>query len=224
MGSGPARPDRPRQSNNNNNTLYDCQQHPLALVTFSCTAHVINTYDRDNNKAVDFVNLGFQKAFDKVPHAVRWIWNWLAGRRHRVCINQSYSNWPPVTSGVPHGSALVQLLFILYVNDLETNIVSKTSKFVDDGKLCHRARNSDDIILIHEDSNELFEGANKWQTSFNVDKCYVMHIWLNNMKTNYNISNQQLPATDQQRDLGIIITKVPKWKNKQRKVAKPPTE
>ena len=45
---------------------------------------------------------------------------------------------------------------------------------------------------------------------FNVDKCSVMRIGYNNMKSNYNMSNQQLPTTDQQRDLGII-TKDLKW-------------
>ena len=43
--------------------------------------------------------------------------------------------------------------------------------------------------------------------SFNVDTCYVMHIRHNNMQSNYNMSNQQLPTTDQKRDLFIIITK-----------------
>ena len=47
--------------------------------------------------------------------------------------------------------------------------------------------------------------------SFNVDKCSVMHIGHNNMQSNYNMSNQQLPTTDQQRDLGIIITIDRKW-------------
>ena len=42
--------------------------------------------------------------------------------------------------------------------------------------------------------------------SFNIDKCSVMHMGHNNMKSNYNMSSQQLPTTDQHRDLGIIIT------------------
>ena len=69
-------------------------------------AQIINTYDTDNNKAVDLVYLDIQKTFDKVPHerlivnvnahgiqgdVERGIRNWLAGRRQRVCINQSYT-------------------------------------------------------------------------------------------------------------------------------------
>ena len=95
-------------------------------------AQVIDTYDTDNNKAVDLVYLDFQKAFDKVPHerlmlegevnahgiqgdAARWIRNGLAGGRQRVCINQSYSNWAPVTSGVPQGSVSGPILFLIYI-------------------------------------------------------------------------------------------------------------
>ena len=135
--------------------------------------------------------------------AARWIRNFLAGHRQRVRINQSYSNWAPVTSGVPQGSVLDPILFLIYISDPDINIVSKMSKLADDTKLCHRARNPDDTMELQEDINKLVESANKWQMSFNVDKCSVMLIGHNNMQCNYNISNQQLPTTDQQQDLGI---------------------
>ena len=128
-------------------------------------AQVMDTHDTDNNKAIDLVYLHFQKAFDKVPHerqmvkdnahgvqgdAARWIRKWLAGHRPRVYINQSDSNWAPVTSGVPQGNVLDPLLFLIYINDLDTNIVSKISKFVDDTKFWDRARNPDDITELQE--------------------------------------------------------------------------
>ena len=56
--------------------------------------------------------------------------------------------------------------------------------------------------------------------SFNVDKCSVMHIGHNNMQSNYNMSNQQLPTTDQQQDLGFIITKDLKWQKQIEKSCK----
>ena len=76
----------------------------------------------------------------------------------------------------------INIYIYAYINDLDTNILSKRSKFVDNTKLCHRARNPDEIMELQEDINKLVEWANKWQMSFNVDKCSVMHIGHNNMK------------------------------------------
>ena len=113
-------------------------------------AQVIDTYDSDNNKAVDLVYLDFQKVFDKVSYerliaevnahgiqgdAARWIRNWLAGRRQWGCINQNLSDWTPDTSGVPQDSVLGPLLFLIYINDLDNSIISKISKFADDQTL-----------------------------------------------------------------------------------------
>ena len=85
----------------------------------------------------------------------------------------------------------------MYINDLDIGIVSKMSKFADDTKLCHRARDPDDIMELQEEINKLVEWANKCRMSLNVDKCSVMHIGHNNMQTNYNMYNQQLLTTDQ---------------------------
>ena len=121
---------------------------------------------------------GIRNPFDKVPHerqmakvnahgiagdTDRWIRDWLAGHRQRVCINQSYTNLAPVTSGVLQGMVLGLTLFYIciYINDLDTNNVSKMSKFVHETKLCQRARNPDDITELADHINYLVEGANK---------------------------------------------------------------
>ena len=106
---------------------------------------------------------------------------------------QTYSNWAPVTSGAPYGSVIGSLLFLIYINYLDTNIVSICKiykKFADDTKLCHRARNPDDMTELQKDIDKLGKWANKWQMNFNDDKCSVMHIGHNKMEDNYNMSNQ----------------------------------
>ena len=110
-------------------------------------ARVIDIYDTGNNKAVDLIYPYFPKAFDKVPQerllvkvmahgihgsAAQWIRNWLAGQRQRVCVNQTFSSWTPVTSGVPQGTVLGPLHFLIYINDQDNGILSKIFKFADD--------------------------------------------------------------------------------------------
>ena len=121
-----------------NNLIGDSQhdfrnKRSCLTIRFDFFAQVIDTYDTDNNKAVDFAYLDFQKAFDKVPHerlilkvnaqgihgdAARWIRSWLAGRRHYRYASTNptgYSNWAPVITGVAKGSVLGQLLFLIYI-------------------------------------------------------------------------------------------------------------
>ena len=99
----------------------------------------------DDGSPVDVVYLDFQKAFDKVPHqrlllklkahaigndVINWIEKWLTHRRQRE--DGEISNWKSVLSGVPQGSVLGPILFLIYINDLEDDISSKVLKCADE--------------------------------------------------------------------------------------------
>ena len=129
------------------------------------------------------------KAFDKVPHqrlllklayhgisgkVLEWIRNWLANRTPRVCVNGVLSTWCLVLSGVPQGSVLGPILFLIFINDLDLNIHNLLIKFADDTKLCAKISTNEDIEKLQEDLNTLQEWARDWQMQFNVQMCKVM--------------------------------------------------
>ena len=66
---------------------------------------------------------------------LHWIKDFLSDRVQQVCINGANSTWKPVTSGIPQGSVLGPILFVLYINDLSCNILSDVYMFADDTKI-----------------------------------------------------------------------------------------
>ncbi|KAF2357471.1 Reverse transcriptase domain [Trinorchestia longiramus] len=192
----------------------------------SCLTNLLDFFGEvncvyDHTKAVDLVYLDFQKAFDKVPHerlmakveahgiqgnCSRWIRNWLTSRTQRVVIEDHASDSTLVTSGVPQGSVLGPLLYIIYINDLDVGIISKINKFADDTKLCHRAFTERDKVTIQSDLNRLLQWVETWQMSFNIEKCPVMHVGANNRHFQHTLYAIPIEIVQQQRNLGVIVT------------------
>ena len=191
----------------------------------SCLTNLIKFYDTvekmiDNGDAVDVVFLDFQKAFDKVPHQrlilkvkgfgidgkiLSWIKDWLCDRQQRVVLNGFMSDWSSVCSGVPQGSVLGPLLFVLFINDIDTCVSSKILKFADDTKLFRKVSSQADIEAIREDLTNLFRWSEDWQMLFNIEKCKVLHIGKNNGKEIFSMGGKVLESVEEEKDLGVIV-------------------
>ncbi|WP_435362535.1 reverse transcriptase domain-containing protein, partial [Klebsiella pneumoniae] len=106
----------------------------------------------------------------------RWIENWLTERKQRVVINGKESDWMNVTSGVPQGSVLGPVLFLIYIDDIDEGLCCKISKFADDTKIGNRADTPEYRQMIQRDLDKLFNWGQTWQMDFNIDKCKVLNI------------------------------------------------
>ena len=207
------------------NNVINSTQHGF-LPGRSCLTNLIEyleyvTEAIDSGKAVDCVLLDFSKAFDKVSHnklllklqsvgirgkILDWIRNWLNCRKQRVVLNGANSKWRSVLSGVPQGSVLGPLLFIIYVNDIETSVKSRVSKFADDTKIYNQISTAADTKQLQHDIDRVFNWAEEWQMKFNVDKCKVINFGNSAFDRTYMIDGKILDSVSSCTDLGVLIT------------------
>jgi ribonuclease P/MRP protein subunit RPP40 len=182
------------------------------------------TQSMDRRKDIDVIYLDFSKAFDTVPHVrlmkkleaygiqgMLWCWveDFLRNRRQKVTVNGASSDWLKVHSGIPQGSVLGPLLFVLYINDMPDVLENMAMMFADDSKVYAEVANLEDQQKLQRDVDSLMAWSEKWQLRFNVDKCKVVHYGRRNPCYPYEMSKEgaaQLLAEDtEEKDLGVLF-------------------
>ena len=209
------------------NKLISPSQHGF-MKNKSCTTNLLEfleelTAKADSGKHVDIVYLDFAKAFDKVPtaklmkklkvhgvegRAAAWIQAWLTGRTQRVTIKGKTSGWRRVWSGVPQGSVLGPVLFLIFINDLDSAATEKQTikKFADDTKVMQVIETAEDAAELQRCLDRLCDWARTWGMAFNESKCHVMHVGLHNPGHVYYMNGVRLEASEKERDVGVTIS------------------
>ena len=168
--------------------LINKAQHGFRSGRSCCTQLLEVTQDWadaiEDKKPVDVIYLEYRKAFDSVPFErllvklyacgirgklLQWIREFLTNRK--VSVNNHSSNFVPVTSGIPKGSVLRPIMFLIYVNGLPEVVISTVKLFADDTKLYRVIKNEEDKLQLQEDLNNLQKWSETWQLPFNVEKC-----------------------------------------------------
>ncbi len=192
--------------------------------------HVLDewTQSLDDGKTLDVVYFDFKKAFDKVPHrrlfsklrsygiqgqTLNWITQFLTGRQQRVCVNGTTSSWNQVTSGVPQGSVLGPILFVIYINDLPEATTSPMFLFADDTKLYREIASQEDVETLQGDIQAMEDWSDTWRLEFHPQKCKVMSLSTRGTHpsdANYTMrglgDDQATPIqrVEEEKDLGVI--------------------
>ena len=139
----------------------------------------------------DIVVMDFAKAFDKVCHTrllhklqwygiqgqpLGWIKSFLSDRTQRVVVEGVSSKENPVTSGVPQGSVLGPILFLIYINDLPECVKSEVRLFADDTILYRKIVSPQDSQTLQEDLDRLVKWEQDWLMEFHPSKCQVIRV------------------------------------------------
>ncbi|MCG8045233.1 MAG: hypothetical protein JAY66_06065 [Candidatus Thiodiazotropha taylori] len=180
-------------------------------------------------KQTDVILLDFSKAFDKVSHEklihklhgygvrgniLSWIKAFLNGRSQTVVLEGDCSEEVPVTSGVPQGSVLGPILFLVYINDLPEKVKSQVRLFADDTAAYLAITKPAESKQLQDDLNTLQEWELDWNMEFNPGKCQVIQVTRANspIPTQYTLHGQTLEVVKSARYLGVDIASNLSWK------------
>ena len=216
-----------------NNLLYKYQSgfrpgHSTTFQLVDIFHHICQSFDAKQYSCMVFCDIS--KAFDKVWHRgllfklrqkgikgklLTWISNYLSDRKQKVQINNATSSLLSVNAGVPQGSVLGPLLFLVYVNDIAENLLSLVRLFADDSSLFFSATNIQDIEgVINHDLAFISSWAKKWLVDFNPIKTVAMLFSLRPVDylLSLNFNNTVINFVENHKHLGITFSCNGQWK------------
>ena len=218
--------------------LIDSRQHGFMLEK-PCTTQLVNFCDSlalslNENIRTDVVYFDFQKAFDSVNHDIilnklkhqygidgsllRFFKCYLSDRYQRVVIGNKISDQCRVTSGVPQGSILGPTLFILFLNDITSDLSPGTNiaMYADDTKIWRSVSKQDDHWILQRDINSLENWASNNKMKFHPSKSHVLTVTnaivpCHDNDFVYAMGNTPINYTDLEKDLGVYIQSKLNW-------------
>ena len=174
----------------------------------------------EQNRAFDVIYTDFAKAFDSVPHerlfvkleamgitgqVLKWLKSFLRGRTQCVDVDGARSTWRDVVSGIPQGSVIGPILFVIFINDMPSHVKYNICKlFADDCKLFGDVQPDGDNT-VQLDLNNFEKWSGSWQQPFNAKKCKAMHLGASNPKHSYQLNGHTLEEIQSEKDLGVLI-------------------
>ena len=201
----------------------------------SCVTQLLSVFHAigkslDRNIQTDILYLDFAKAFDSVDHDIllaklksygvsgnllNWFIDYLHDRIQRVVVDGVASDWATVTSGVPQGSLLGPILFVIFINDFP-NVVSDTSQtalYADDPKLYKSFTCLGSCESLQQSLNHLTMWSHENNISFIASKCKELTVTRksNPLCFDYHLGDTTLVYLRKEKDLGCIITNHLTW-------------
>ena len=182
----------------------------------------------DKGGKIDSVYMDFMKAFDKVPHrrllhkmhrykisekVIKWIERFLCNRLQKVIVNGAEYKCHNVTSGIPQGSVLSHMLFVIYINDMPEMVESSTYLVADDTKIFREIQEENDEKMLQADLDSLQNLSDTWLLKFHPNKCKVMSVANKcvdkGTKHYYLYDNEgnkiELEQSDGEKDIGVLV-------------------